>query len=282
MRNSNQYENKNHGTYDFPLEYYYVNNEHPRYIMNAHLHEEFEIIRILKGRFDLYVNNIVYTLSEGDFFLIECGNLHRGVPKDCVYECIVFNLNMLFKGRNDTISKYISPLISNDVRINQLIHNDSTFKETIATLFLKAGNKQPFYEFEIYSILFSLFGQLYKKNNVISFPKSQHNHQTLILSEILDWINKHYAENISLERVAEHAGLSKKYLCRIFKKYTDKTIIGYINELKVENACYQIISMNKSITQAALDCGFNDISYFSKTFKKYMGITPLEFKKTIS
>ena len=52
----------------------------------------------------------------------------------------------------------------------------------------------------------------------------------------------------------------------------------YVNEQRIEHACYDIAQKNKSITEAALDNGFNDLSYFAKTFKRYKGISPREFK----
>ena len=73
--------------------------------------------------------------------------------------------------------------------------------------------------------------------------------------------------------------MNEKYLCRFFKDYTSRTPIDYINNLRIEAACHELTSGDMTITEAAIECGFNDISYFSKMFKKYKGITPREYSK---
>ena len=98
---------------------------------------------------------------------------------------------------------------------------------------------------------------------------------------MLDKIEADFDEDITLTELAELAGLNEKYLCRIFKDYTEKTIIEYIHEIRIENACYEMSVTGNNITRAAFDSGFNDLSYFSKTFKKLKGISPTEYKKSI-
>lgn len=78
------------------------------------------------------------------------------------------------------------------------------------------------------------------------------------------------------------SGFSEKYLCRIFKEYTSKTPITYINELRIEKACNEMGINKKNITYAAYESGFNDLSYFCRTFKKYKNITPKEYIKSLN
>lgn len=67
--------------------------------------------------------------------------------------------------------------------------------------------------------------------------------------------------------------LCRKYLCRIFKEYTGKTVVDYINELRIDNACHEMTVKGMSVTRAAYDSGFNNLSYFCKVFKHYKGVT---------
>ena len=98
------------------------------------------------------------------------------------------------------------------------------------------------------------------------------------VKKALDFIETHYAENISLEDMAESAGVSPKYFCRYFKEMSDKTPIEYLNYYRIERACEQLAINSVSVTDAALGNGFNDISYFIKTFKKQKGVTPRQYK----
>ena len=96
---------------------------------------------------------------------------------------------------------------------------------------------------------------------------------------LLDWIDSNLTEPITLSSLAKKTGLSEKYICRIFKLYTSKTVTDYINERRIERACIEMAT--KSITEAAFASGFNELSYFCKLFKRYKGRTPSEYKRGI-
>ena len=98
-----------------------------------------------------------------------------------------------------------------------------------------------------------------------------------IIAEIINWIDANHREHITLERLAQQSGLTPNYICRIFKEYTAKTPIEYVNAVRIENVCRDIALGGKNITEAAMDNGFNDISYFCKVFKKQKGVSAKEY-----
>ncbi len=69
--------------------------------------------------------------------------------------------------------------------------------------------------------------------------------------------------------------------CRFFKEMTNRTPIEYLVFYRIERACEELSYGEKSITEVALDCGFNDLSYFIKTFKKLKGVSPKQYQKTL-
>ena len=81
MKYLEQRESRVHGTFDFPFGYYDVTPGHPRYTMVDHWHPEYEIIRINKGTLQFKLNGRQYTGREGDFFIVQDGALHGGVPQ---------------------------------------------------------------------------------------------------------------------------------------------------------------------------------------------------------
>lgn len=93
-----------HGTPDFPCEYYYVTSSHPRYCMPFHWHKEWEITHIIEGTFTVHADDALYTAKSGDMLLIQDGMLHGGTPEKCVYECFLFDLHGLFRNM-DRIKK---------------------------------------------------------------------------------------------------------------------------------------------------------------------------------
>ena len=88
-------EKKQHGRFDFPIEFYHVDKSHPRYDMTYHWHTEWEIIRILSGEFLITINDEKILAKKGDIIFIQDGALHGGTPNDCIYECIVFDIKLL-------------------------------------------------------------------------------------------------------------------------------------------------------------------------------------------
>ena len=85
-------EERQRGTQEFPVEFHHIDSRHPRYAMPYHWHMEFELIQILEGEFFLNLDQRELLLQKGDYALIGGSVLHGGFPRDCVYECIVFDL----------------------------------------------------------------------------------------------------------------------------------------------------------------------------------------------
>ncbi len=274
-------ERKRHGAPDFPIQYYNLDSSHPQYIMVPHWHKEFEIIRVLEGVFPIYLNSTEMRLEKGDILLVPGGSLHGGEPQGCYYECLVFDLSLLRRGRKDVVETYIAPLINAAVMLDRPLA-DGEVAETCRALFAAMKEGAPYYEMAVCGLLFRLMSQLYSGGYIRPLQRLQHNQQAKTVTGLLDWIEENFADPITLEMLAEVSGLSAKYLCRIFKEYTGKTVIDYINELRIDNAAYEISVKGISITRAAYDSGFNDLSYFCKVFKRYKGVTPRAYKKTES
>jgi len=273
-------EKKIHGKTDFPLQYYYVNQNHEQYIMPLHWHRELELIRVLNGTIKIFLNNILYTLNAGEQIIVQCGTLHRGDPDNCTYECLVFDPAMLCKHKNDIAGNYIIRIIDRSITILPItIETPETFT-SINMLFEEVNKSKLSNELSIYSALYKFFSSLYNENLIStsqSANRAEKQHKTV--RNIITWLQDNCTKNITLSDVACVGNVSEKYLCRLFKNYTSMTPIEYINNLRIENACHLMIYSNSSVTDAALESGFNDLSYFIKLFKRYKGLTPNEYKK---
>ena len=70
-------------------------------------------------------------------------------------------------------------------------------------------------------------------------------------------------------------------LCRIFREYTGQTPIDRLNSTRIDNACKLLAQKGVSVTEAALSVGFDDLSWFSRVFKKHKGVSPKEYRKRI-
>lgn len=97
------------------------------------------------------------------------------------------------------------------------------------------------------------------------------------VKKALEYINDKFKNDVTLEEIAEYVGINKFYLTREFKKFTNQTVFFCINSLRCKNA-ESMLQKGATITEAALESGFESVSYFSRTYKKIRGYSPSEYK----
>lgn len=276
-------ENKQHGTFDFPIEFYHVTPNHSRYNMPYHWHTECEIIRILEGEFILFIDEDKIVARKNDLLFIHGGIFHGGLPKNCIYECIVFDMKLLLKD-NHACTKQIYDIINhNKVIAPKLPSNIKDLNTCCTSLFESMRLKNIGYEFITQGSLYYLIGAILE--NKLYMKNDNHTKKTkerfLQFKNVITLIENEYQNPLTLEDLSRASGMSPKYFCRFFHEMSHKTPIEYLNYYRIEIACEQLLATELSITEIALNCGFNDVSYFIKTFKKYKGLTPKKYLKSL-
>jgi len=98
---------------------------------------------------------------------------------------------------------------------------------------------------------------------------------------IVDYMEKNYWDKINLSRLARQVNLNESYLCRVFKKETGKSIINYLNDIRMEKAGELLKQSQVTVKEVAASVGIGDPFYFSKIFSKYYGISPTEYKNKV-
>lgn len=275
-------EHRKQGTFNFPIAYYHMTPHNPRYGMQLHWHTHYELIHIISGTFLLTLDNESKEYSAGDVIFVRDGVLHGGTPNDCVFDCIVFDLQILLKD-NHACSKIIRDIMDHNIIINQLLSAKSdNILPLMCLLSETLSTKKQGYEFMTQGYLYQLIGviiaeHLYMDNTQNSSVSERLNS----IKNVLNHISENYYNNISLEQLAKIAGMNPKYFCRYFKSMTERTPIDYLNFYRIECACEMLSTKDLSIKEVAVSCGFNDESYFIKTFHKYKGITPKQFMKNL-
>ena len=98
------------------------------------------------------------------------------------------------------------------------------------------------------------------------------------LKDILSYLQEHASEELSLEDIAAHAGLCKSECCRFFKKYMRMTIFDYLLSTRIQNSI-PLLMDGENITTIAGLVGFSSPAYYGQIFKRYMGMSPSQYKK---
>ena len=249
--------------------------------MPLHWHGECELIRIREGELLLFLDSRPYRGRKGDIFFLPPGVLHRAPPQEGMYDCAVFDGAILGGRWSGRINSLLLPLMSRDaypIRIESEKHPHICRKAD--RLFSLLEECRPYFELEVPGAILELFGLMYRDGIVSPHNKTAptgHGKENMAL--LLEWIEENYAEKITLSHMASRINLNSHYLCRLFKEFAGTTPIEYLNRVRIDKACYEMSVGRKNATEAAYDTGFGDLSYFSRTFKKYKGISPSEYKK---
>ena len=263
------HERMTRGTFDFPIELYYIDAAHPRYEMPFHWHMECELILILEGSFSLSVDGDVVYAEVGDCVFVPSGVIHGGTPLGCTYECLVFDMERFLRDSAVCRQKYAAAL-GDSTHIETLFRAGSPAARVVDMLFENMEKEQPGYEFITTGLLWQFFGtvlryRLYTPSAVEPPRTLRHAEQ---MKNVLRRIRRDYAAPLTLSDLAAEAGLAPKYLCRVFRQVTGRTPIDYLNYYRIECAAELLCTTADSVTDIALQCGFNDLSYFSRLFKR--------------
>lgn len=281
-------ENTCHGDFILPFSIYKgtISTSFPS--IAVHWHEEVEVIIVIDGSCDYRIDLDKFTINKGDILIVSPQALHSFnlIPENTMtWVSFVFNINMLKSSDTDgTLLKYIAPILNHEHELPYLINkNNSCYNKIlylIEYILFCYYEKEIAYELELKSLLFNLFSILYKNNliNKQSTKSSLTFNTTDKIKIILNYINEHFAEDISINTLATLCDYSEYHFMRFFKKHIGLTCIQYINNLRLEKASILLTSSNMPITDISLDVGFDNLSYFNKLFKRKYKLTPKEFR----
>ena len=269
---------KQHGTEDFPFELYKVDKSHPKYKMAFHWHTSVELIRIRKGSLTVTLNERSFEAKENDLIFVNSEVIHGAIPHDCEYRCLVFNPAFLKTG-NDSCDLFLDNLLSQYFYLPDRIEDDEVKK--IADYILdEMDERKEGFNFKVIGLSSYLFGLIQEKNLYRrEYNDGKDTQKIYKLKKVLKFIRENFAREITLDDMAREANLSIKYFCSFFKNMTGTTPVKYLLTYRVERAARKLLGTEENITQIAYDCGFNDLSYFIKTFKEIKRVTPKNYRK---
>ena len=244
-----------------------------------HQHKEIEIITLKQGKADFYIGDNHFTATKGDIIITLPYEPHRiEIPDNeyTVYNCMCFDLNIIAD------KQLVSGLENNDLTINALVKNDKPYTSEIFNLlentFACYDKNESGFELEIIGYLSLVFASL-KRNNLILKPLKEKTNNNFC-KQVIEYITIHYNEQITSFTIGSALFLNSSYFCRLFKKTFGCCFSNYLLTYRLEKAKSMLTSTEKSISQVAIESGFNSLSYFGKTFKQVYGTSPISYRKT--
>lgn len=253
----------------------------------SHLHSSIEILFFTKGHFCVNMDGRSFNAAAGDMTLFRSNTLHSVYALDDghnEYYVLKVKLSLILEiASKEMRSHYLLSLTSKNKNAKALWNREEC-EQIGTTLTLKRlieEKQESKYGSDIavklcaVNILLEILRDT--KNSTVIINES-----TDLIRRIYDttlYINEHYAEDITATELCRRASLSYNYFSNIFKKVTELTFKDYLNLTRINHAERELLSSDKSITDIAASCGFNNTSYFIATFKKIKNITPSELRK---
>ena len=251
-----------------------------------HYHNEYEIAYIENSSGKLFVGNTIVNFNSGDLFLFAPRLVHAfknsetGNKRDkSAKATIIFFRNDFFG--NDFLdrdeAKGLRNLLVNAEEGIQFICPDPKVVSCILKLSEKKGLKGII---DFISILdhFASYNN-YKLLSLKFYKKHYYTLKEGRLFEILEYVEKNYSDDSVFRNAVQMTNMSESAFSRYFKHKTEITFTKYVNDIKIINVQKLLIETNRKILDICYQCGFNNLTYFNRLFKKVNGITPKQFRE---
>lgn len=247
-----------------------------------HSHGYYEIFFLLSGKCRFLLKDTVYCIEKGDLIFISPGELHRAVYSsgdNCEIFMIYFSKEHIDRKALSTpaasrslqeIRSFMGsiPVLYQEDFINLLnrIHAENAKIDEYSESFMNCYLQEALLMLMRYSVMNEEDPQLLNSRDAAILMATK-------------YIYKNYKKPLSLEEVSAQAALSPTYFSKKFKQVTGMGFKEYLNFVRLKHAQTALLTTGNTITDIALENGFNDSNYFKDLFKKVYGKSPREFRK---
>lgn len=283
---SRQRELVEHGTTAFPIACYY--DDLSNYEVQWHWHEEWEAAVILEGTALIAAGNEKYVLHAGEGFFVNSQILHGcwDLENSCSqFHSIVFHPRLV-GGSLDSVfyQNYIQPLTQNHALESLHLKPEIPWqRELLARIeeVWQACAREPYgFEFQVRSAL-SDFVLLLQRNTPVSrkAPNVKSLRDEERIKAMLQFIHDHSADELNTKSIAQAAAISESECLRCFRTTIGTTPIQYVRQYRIQKAVQLLSSTQLPVSVISEQCGFQDVSYFTKTFREMKGCAPTVFRR---
>lgn len=275
-----------HGTSLFPIACYY--SDLRRIPVDWHWHDELEIAVIDEGSAIVAAGKEKYTIHKGEGFFFNHGVLHSIRKVDmsgCKFHSVVFHPRIIY-GSIDSVfyQRYAAPVLENRGMENIHLIPDVQWHKKIIDSINQIWNmcemEQKGYEFRIRMVLSDMLLRLWENLPQVQHPKTKSIRDEDRIKTMLQYIHDNYAGEITMKKIADSAMVSESECLRCFRRTIGTTPIQYVKQYRIQTAAGLLVSTQEKIADIAIQCGFQDISYFTKSFREQKGCVPTEYRKT--
>ena len=228
-------------------------------------HDELEIELCTEGEGEVLLDGKSYPFRKGDVIIVNSGVLHHtGSEARIVYTCLIPRLDLCRTVGLDPTRLCFEPLVR-DGELAGLITSLAKAEDEGDTLLFRC------------ELLLRILLRIQSK---YALPEAKHaaaSPHMQSVREAIALIRRDFSKKITLDAIAKSVYIDKYTLCREFKRATGQTVIEYVNSYRIQKAAH-LISGGYTVSEAARACGFENMSFFTRIFKKYMGSLPSSYR----
>lgn len=274
-----------HGTALFPVACYHDNLSEAE--VPWHWHDELEAFVVETGTARAAVNGADCIIKQGEGLFVNSGALHGVWPageETCRLRSLVFHPRLVGGGVDSILwQKYLEPLLSDPCRPYIYFSHSQEWERDASGAIQEAWqacvSETEGFEFAVREWLSRLIFLLAKHCPATERRPSE---KTLRDGErikaMLQYIQEHYGEELTLAKIAQSAAVSENECLRCFRSMTGSSPIQYVKQVRVQRAAELLEATGQKISEIGAACGFQDMSYFAKVFREVKGCTPKEYR----
>ncbi len=233
----------------------------------AHRHREIELIFMLKGCAKAIINGNTYELSQGNALIVFPNHLHQFIssgPEDYILLLIPSNI---YNDYSESIEGH---------RPENPIIEKGAENETVLSLAQICMQSRDHYAYQCRKFLIgAILGMVLSE---VKLTKTLTDKSSM--ERILDYCEKHYRDNITLDSMAKELFLSKYYISRLFTGQLGISFCNYISSLRIEETVKLLTTTDMSITDICFTTGFSSTRTFNRVFIDRIGVCPKEYRES--
>ena len=251
-----------------------------------HYHPEIELIFVHKGSGKRQIGSNISYFTDGDLILIGSNLPHCGMTNENTkneYE-VVIQFSKEFLGQDFWKAVEMNRISALLEKAKSGIVFGEDFKKALKP---KIDALTESHSLIKLLLLIEVLDQMsltqdYKILNASKYYLQTQKEDNDRINVIFNYVKDHFKEQITLETVAELSNMTVPSFCRYFKKITNKTFTQFVNEYRITHSLKLLAEQPMSITEVCFDSGFNNFSYFNKTFKEHTQKSPSQYRKEFS
>lgn len=285
---SYKYENyqeiKSHGDPLFPYNTYPCTIPFDFIDVPLHWHNEMELIYVKKGKGTVTLDVQAHHIEGGDIIIVIPGQLH-GISQfeshTMEYENIIFSTDFLVSQPGDSLNtEFFKPFFSGTLSFSKIITPENEFYPAFSSCLNKIDNVRSTFEkgykLAIKAYMFEFFYEIYRHSNEEAIEKTDKNIEKL--KDVLKFIELNYKLPITVEEAAKICNFSPSHFMRFFKNTMGTSFVNYLNDYRLSMASRMLLSSQDTIINIASDCGYDNLSYFNRLFKRRFKMTPSGYR----